>query len=82
MLIKSTHERISCAKDLPNDHVYGMQVEIDNDMTNIIKNAYDEKKQEHFNDVEKDYKPAMNKYCLKPPKPTKANDTRTKFLLE
>lgn len=41
LTIKSTHEQITCAKDLPNDHVYGMKVELDHDINNIMKNAYD-----------------------------------------
>ena len=49
---------------------------------NLMKNVYDEQRQEHFKDVEKDYKPAYLKKCLKPPKPTKANELRTKAQIE
>lgn len=74
--IKSTHEEIKCAKDLPNDHVFGVLRTEAHDMKGIMQNAYDVKNQQNFEQIEADYKPALKKYNLKPPKPTKANIMR------
>jgi len=78
LLIKSTHEEIKCAKDLPNDHIFGVGSGESHQMKNIMQNAYDIKTQQKFETLEQDFKPSMKKYNLKPPKPTKANIMRTK----
>lgn len=38
--------------------------------------------QEHFDKVESIYKPHIDKYCLKPPKETKANKLRTETIFK
>ncbi len=43
MMIKTTHDEIKCAKDLPADHVFGLKVDADNDMKKIIQHNYDVK---------------------------------------
>ena len=51
-------------------------------MRKIMQNTYDKKFQEHYDNVEQDFKPSLNKYNLKPPKPTKANEMRTKAIIK
>ena len=51
-------------------------------MQSIMQNTYDEKRQDHFERVDDEFKPQLGKYNLKPPKPTKANELRTKTQLD
>jgi hypothetical protein len=51
-------------------------------MRKIMQNTYDKKFQEHYENVEQDFKPSLNKYNLKPPKPTKANEMRTRAIVK
>lgn len=82
-MIKTTHDEIKCAKDLPADHIFGLKVDVDNDFKGIIQHNFDVKEQqERFEQVEQEFKPSQQKFNLKPPRPTKANNLRTKFQLE
>ena len=51
-------------------------------MKGIMQNAYDVKNQQNFDQIEADYKPALKKYNLKPPKPTKANIMRAQAQID
>lgn len=35
-MIKTTHDEIKCAKDLPADHIFGLKVDAENDMKRIM----------------------------------------------
>ena len=77
MAIKSNFEELRYAKDLPNDHIFGVKNEIEHDIKGIIQNDYDVKVQQaKFETVTQDYKPQLSKYNLKPPRDTKTNNLR------
>ena len=77
LLISATYENLKCAKDLVNNHSYGIHSDIkDHNMQKLIQNGYTSTQKEIFDSVEEDFKPDLAKFCLKPPKPTNASIRR------
>lgn len=35
-MIKSTHDKLKCAKDLPSNHVFGLKANTDNDIKGLM----------------------------------------------
>ena len=77
--IKSIYDGITYAKDLPNDHVFGVKSELSTNFKGVMQNRFTgSNTQENFENVEKQFKPHLQNNTLKPPKPTNANLLRTR----